>query len=139
MFSPDGEWIAYQSDESGRFEIYVQPYLESGSRVEVSIRGGVEPLWSPDGRELFYRPLDENGLMSATIAEGSRLAFAEPKRLFEGRYARHPFATAHGRNYDVMPDGDHFVMIRPATATERRINVVTNWFDELRRLVPTDP
>ena len=136
-FSPDGRWIAYQSNESGRFEVYVLPYPEQGPRITVSTEGGVEPVWSPDGRELFYRPLDENGLMSAKVVATESQLFDVPKRLFDGHYDRHRFSTPSLRNYDVMPDGEHFIMIRPADTSRPRMHVVLNWFEELQQRVPT--
>ena len=136
-FSPDDRWIAYQSNESGRFEIYVLPYPGPGPRIMVSTNGGAEPVWSRDGRELFYRPLDENGLISAKVMAAESRLFDVPRRLFEGHYDRHPYSTASQRNYDVMPDGKRFIMVRPADAGRPRMHVVLNWFEELKRLVPT--
>ena len=105
----------------------------------VSTEGGAAPVWSPNGRELFYRPLDENGLMSARIAvTGSGLVFDVPRRLFEGHYDRHSWTTPTQRSYDVMPDGERFIMTRPADSGRPRMQVVLNWFEELERLGSVD-
>ena len=136
-FSPDGQWIAYQSNESGRFEIYVQPYPGPGRRITVSTDGGVEALWSRDGGELFYRPLDENGVMVArATVDDAHIVFAPPEQLFEGHYDRHPWTTPQLRNYDVTEDGERFIMLRRADASPPRMNVVLNWQSELLERVP---
>ena len=139
-FSPNGEWLAYQSDDSGRLEIYVQPYPGPGRRVAVSTEGGAEPVWSRDGGEIFYRPLDENGLMVAEVAATvPELVFGVPRQLFEGHYDRHPWGLTIGqRNYDVMPDGQRFIMLRRADARLPRFNVVLNWDSELLARVPIE-
>lgn len=136
--SPNGHWLAYQSDDSDQFEIYVQPYPGPGRRVAVSTDGGAEPIWSRDGSELFYRPLDENGLMVAKVtATVPELVFGAPEQLFEGHYDRHPWSLVTGqRNYDVTPDGQRFIMLRRADAGLPRINLVLNWTQELLELVP---
>ncbi|MEK7380935.1 MAG: protein kinase [Gemmatimonadota bacterium] len=109
--SPDERWFAYQSDESGRMEVYLRSWPGLGSKVQVSQSGGTEPAWSRDGKELFYRSGGgaEPKMVSATIAGGRVQARTE---LFGvGRYE---FATPH-RNYDVFPDGRSFVMVRQGT------------------------
>ena len=135
-FSPDGKWIAYQSNDSGRFEIYVGPFPAHDRRITVSTDGGSEPVWSPDGQELFYRPLDEDGVMVARVrGTAPELAFDASEQLFKGHYNRHQFATGALRNYDVMPDGERFIMVRPADTGRPRMNVVLNWFEELKARV----
>ena len=106
--SPDGRWLAYQSDESGRFEVYLRAWPSLGSKVQVSQNGGNEPTWSRDGRELFYRSGGgtEPQLVSAAIVAG-RVQSRTPM-FGVGSYE---FATPH-RNYDVFPDGRSFVMVR---------------------------
>jgi Tol biopolymer transport system component len=134
QFSPDGRWLAYISDESGRYEIYVQPFPGPGGKWQISTEGGREPLWNRNGRELFYR--NGNMMMSVDIATHPSFVAGKPKMLFEGPYQQAP-ATAP--NYDVSPDGRRFLMLK-ATEQEQaapsQINVVLNWFEELKRRVP---
>ena len=143
--SPDGEWIAYQSSESGpqRPEIYVRPFPGvRDARQQVSTGGGTRPLWSRSGTELFYY-VQPNRIMSVTVRPESRegrrsaLLLGRPTVVVEGPYAS---PGNSGRHYDVSPDGERFLLIRDAEgvdATVPRLNVVLNWFDELRRLVPS--
>jgi Tol biopolymer transport system component len=132
-FSPDGRWIAYVSDESGGPEIYVQPYPGPGGKWQISTNGGIEPAWNPNGRELFYR----NGDRMMAVPIDTRASFSSGKAamLFEGDYLASPF-PATGVTYDVSGDGQRFLMVKEeASATQ--INVVVNWFEELKRQVPT--
>ena len=137
-FSPDGRWLAYVSDESGRDEVYVQPYPGPGLKATVSTAttGGTEPVWSPDGRELFYRTLDANDLMTVEIEYQPNFMAGTPVRLFAGPYRRwDPLVGAP--NYDVAPDGERFLMLMPAELSTT-VSVVLNWVEELKRLVPVD-
>jgi len=133
-FSPDGHWLAYVSDESGHWEIYVQPYPGPGGKWQISADGGMEPVWNPNGRELFYR--SGRKMMAVDIATHPGFVAGKPRVLFEGEYLLTPLAFP---NYDVSPDGQRFLMLKPteqkATAPAQ-INVVLNWFEELKRLVP---
>jgi serine/threonine-protein kinase len=134
-FSPDGRWLAYISDESGRYEIYVQPYPGPGAKLQISTDGGTEPVWNPRGRELFYR--NGNKMMVVDVA-ATQTAFiaSKPRVLFDGEYLPTPATTP---NYDVSPDGQRFLMIKTGGAGEvapTQINVVFNWFEELKRRVP---
>jgi serine/threonine-protein kinase len=134
-FSPDGRWLAYVSDESGRFEIYVQPYPGPGGKWQISTEGGTEPMWNPNGRELFYRSGDK--MMAVEIATQPGFAAGKPRMLFEGQYQPTPGTFP---NYDVSPDGQRFLMLKPteqAQAAPTQINVVLNWFEELKQKVPT--
>ena len=96
--SPDGRWMAYNSDESGQPEVYVQRYPELGEKVTISTGGGMEPLWSPEGDELFYRNLTGDRMMVVAVATEPTLRVARPELLFEGRYGQGP---DFGLNYDV--------------------------------------
>lgn len=121
-FSPDGQWIVYESDISGRPEIYVQRYPEGPPRV-VSPDGGQRPIWSPSGREVFYQK--SRSVFAVRIVDGAR--YGPATRLFERPEGR-------DRNWDVAPDEMRFLVadnIRSA-----HINVVTNWFEELKAKVP---
>jgi Tol biopolymer transport system component len=133
-FSPDGRWLAYISDESGRFEIYVQPYPGPGGKWQVSTEGGTEPVWNRNGRELFYRSGDK--MMAVDITTQPAFASGKPRMLFEGQYSPAPGTAT---NYDVSSDGQRFLMIKPNEAGEAaptQINVVLNWFEELKQKVP---
>ena len=135
-FSPDGRWLAYSSDESGRNEIYVQPYPGPGGKWQISTGGGTEPAWNPNGRELFYRSGDK--MMAVDVATQPSFAAGKPRTLFEGRYQP---ASVLIDNYDVSPDGQRFLMLKPSEQTSSssltQIVVVQNWFEELKRRVPT--
>jgi Tol biopolymer transport system component len=134
-FSPDGRWLAYVSDESGRYEIYVQPYPGPGGKWQISTDGGTEPVWNPNGRELFYRSGDK--MMAVDIATQPSFIVGKPLMLFEGQYRPTPVTFP---NYDVSPDGQRFLMLKPseqAQTAPTQINVVLNWFEELKRRVPS--
>ena len=128
IISPDGHWIAYQSNESGRFEIYVQPFPEGGKRWQVSNEGGVQPLWAKNGRELFYR--NWNKTMAAGVSFQPEFKAATPVLLFEGNYE-----IVAG--FDVAPDGRFLMMKGPEQeSAPTQLHLVLNWFDELRRRAP---
>jgi len=134
--SPDGRWLAYVSDESGRKDVYVQPYPSLDARVLVSIDGGVEPVWSAEGRRLFFR---SDTVMAANVTSTSPLEFGVPEPLFPDRFARTQ-GDAH-THYDVGPDG-RLLMVdnlsSRGTGRRQEIQVVLNWADELKRLAPPD-
>jgi len=133
MFSPDGKWLAYASNASGRKEVYVQPYPGPGGTWQVSTDGGEQPVWAPDGRELFYRNGDK--VMVSTVSLQAAFQASTPRVLFEGRYAR-DFA-GNFNDYDIAPDGQHFVMVKEAEQkAATQLNVVLNWFEDLKRRVP---
>ena len=134
-FSPDGRWLAYISDESGRNEIYVQPYPGPGGKWQISTEGGTEPVWNRNGRELFYR--SGNKMMAVDVTTQTGFAAGKPRMLFEGPYLPTPITFP---NYDVSSDGQRFLMLKPteqAQAAPTQINVVLNWFEELKQKVPT--
>jgi Tol biopolymer transport system component len=109
QFSPDGHRLAYVSDESGHWEVYVQPYPGPGGKWQISTEGGMEPTWNPNGRELFYRIGDK--MMAVDITTEPNFKAGKPKVLFERRYEPTP---ATGPNYDVSPDGQRFLMLKPS-------------------------
>jgi len=133
QFSPDGHWLAYISDESGRYEVYVQPYPGPGGKWQISTEGGTEPMWNPNGRELFYRSGDK--MMAVDIATQPGFVAGRPRKLFEGRYK--PMVPTP--DYDVSPDGQRILMIKEndQESAPTQINVVLNWFEELKQKVPT--
>jgi Tol biopolymer transport system component len=131
-FSLDARWIAYSSDESKRNEVYVQRFQGSG-RYQVSNGGGIQPLWSRDGRQLFYRWQDQ--VWVADVQEGG-LAASKPRLLFE----RQGYSSGYPlRGYDLSLDSQRFLMVKldqrkPSPATE--MTLVQNWFEELKAKVP---
>ena len=106
MLSPDGRWLAYASDESGRREVYVRSFLEPGGRWQISTEGGAEPRWNPDGNELFYRRGEE--MWAVAVSTEPVFEPGRPTLLFEGSFDLG--RTVH--NYDVSPDGKRFVMVQ---------------------------
>ena len=128
IFSPDGHWIAYQSNESGAYEIYVARFPASEDKILISDEGGREPRWSHGGRELCYR----NGRKTMAVAVDAKRGFhaSKPKMLFEGDFPR-PGSAA---NYDVSPDGMRFLMLKgQMTKPAKKINVIVNWQEELKQ------
>ena len=124
--APDGRWLAFVSDESGRDEVYVQPFPDPGAKLPVSTGGGVQPVWSRDGRELYYR---EGEWLMAVAVQAAPFRVSAPRRVFEmpvARYGFDPFVA----DYDVAADG-RILAVRREGAAE--IHVVLNWGDELRQ------
>jgi serine/threonine-protein kinase len=134
-FSPDGRWLAYTSTESGRPEVYVQPFPGPGGKSQISTEGGTEPVWNPNGRELFYRQSDR--MMAVDIVTQPALTAGRPRLLFEGPYL---LSAGNLPAYDVSPDGQRFLMVVESEQEEppTQINLVLNWFEELNRQVPTE-
>jgi Tol biopolymer transport system component len=132
-FSSNGRWVAYDSAETGRVEVYVRPFPEPGGITKISTEGGYEPLWSRDGKELFYRCGDK--MMAVTIETEPELKVGTPRELFKGQFRG---TTSHlGLSYDIAPDGRFIMIQEDEESAKTRINVVLNWFEELKRLVPT--
>jgi serine/threonine-protein kinase len=124
--SPDGRWMAYVSNESGRAEVYVRPYPGPGGRWQVSLDGGEEPVWSPVGGEIFYR--DGDRMMAAAIRTEGGFEVGSRTQLFAGTYDRFGFV----RDYDVTRDGQTFIMFQRVQGTEQSVFVTLNWFDRFR-------
>jgi hypothetical protein len=124
-------WVAYASDESGRSEVYVQSYPGGENRIAVSTGGGILPMWSPDGKELFY--LTGGAMMAVAMRPDG--AFGAPRRLFD----RSTFLiNDRFHSYSISPDGKRFLMIqREPGSVPRQLNVMLNWQGELNRLLPT--
>ena len=142
-FSPDGRWMVYGSNDSGPWQIYARPYPGPGPAVQISTQGGTRPAWSRDGQEIFFR---QGGKCYSVGIEtdGEHLIPGLPVELFEDRRYR---VSTPIRSYDVAPDGRFLHMKVPDEAamtaiTEEffptRIRLIQNWFEELKRLVPTD-
>jgi serine/threonine-protein kinase len=138
--SPDGHWLAYEAAESGgRPQVWVRPYPDVNSgRRQISRDGGTRPLWSHDGRELFFMAgtaINTGGapLMAVDIETTPTFQAGNPRELFPGPY----FSGLAGRTYDVTADGQKFLMIKPAAgASASHVIIVQNWFDDLKRRVP---
>jgi Tol biopolymer transport system component/tRNA A-37 threonylcarbamoyl transferase component Bud32 len=133
-FSPDGRWLAYVSDETGRFEVYVRPFPGPGGRWQISTDGGSEPRWSAQGREIFFRNADQ--MLVAPVEPGPTLRAGTPRVLFEERF----LAYIWNVSYDVAADGERLLMVQTLdeSAAPDRVHLVLNWFEELNRLVPTE-
>jgi serine/threonine-protein kinase len=125
-FSPDGRWVAYSSDESGRDEVYVRPFPGPGGRIQVSTDGGTEPAWSPDGGELFYRSADRIDAVSVQTGDVFRV-LSRPRTFIEGRY----YAYSWQRQYDIDPSGERIVLFR-FEEDEIDLTVVVNWMQGQR-------
>ena len=127
-FSPNGQWLGYQSDKSGRLEIYLSRFPASPGEWQVSTEGGTWARWSPNGRELFYRSGDK--MMAVDVHLEGEPVLGRPRLLFERPRLREP--------YDVAPDGQRFVMVDQSESAPPpvRLNLVLNWFRELEQRVP---
>ena len=137
--SPDGMRVAYVSDQSTQAEVYVRgSFPEPGERVPVSIEGGAEPVWAPDGNAIYFRSLDGSGLMKSLVRpEGG---FSVPTRVLEDRWAM-AVAASYGRNWDVHPEGGSFVFVtRPEGGDDATpivpLELISNFFQLLRDLDP---
>lgn len=140
--SPDGRWLAYQSDESGELQVFVRPFPDvDAGRTQVSTTGGLQPLWGADGRELFY--LTEEGVMGVAVETDAGFGAGTPTLVIAGSYYG-ASRTARARTYDIAPDGQRFLMLKTsaapidaALASLPQIHVVLNWTEELKARVPT--
>jgi serine/threonine-protein kinase len=135
--SPNARWLAYESNSSGSYEIYVRPFSNDGGGRQVSLAGGTRPLWARSGKELFYVGADGT-LMGVSVESSSPTWQAgTPTKLFERRYYT---GANRGRTYDVSPDGQRFLMVKApgpdASAAPSALIVVDHWDEELKRLVP---
>jgi eukaryotic-like serine/threonine-protein kinase len=139
-FSPDGKLMAYVSSESGSPEVYVQAYPGPGEKIRVSTNGGAEPLWSPNGRELFYRgqTAERQQFFSAAVTSVSPFRIDTPRLLFENKTFEYD-NTVPIRSWSVSPDGQRFLLLRFAPSTDKPVtsmHVVLNWTEELKRRAP---
>lgn len=145
QISPDGKWMAYTSNESEQYEVFVRPFpdVESGGRWQVSTGGGASPLWSPDGREIFYRNGDST--MTVDVETDPIFKCGNPGILFRGPYLSSGIIKTTTTPGAIHPNGKKFLMTKPSTTEEReapapqpKIMVVLNWFEELKKRVPVD-
>jgi hypothetical protein len=139
-FSPDGRWLAYCSNESGKPQVYVQAYPGPGAKIQVSNDGGTDPVWRRTGAELFYRNGDS--MMAAAVSTSAGFSSGRPTEIWKGHYS-HGMSSSCGApgltssNYDVTPDGNRFLMIRDDdqdSTTSTQLVVVQGWADEVGRM-----
>jgi Tol biopolymer transport system component len=144
QISPDGRWLAYASNESGQSEVYVRPFPEiNKGRWPISTSGGSGPLWSPDGKELFYR--NGESVMAVPVETGPLFKAGKVKELFRGNYVSTNVGSIILPMWDISPDGKRFLMMKqpgstgaaPTTAVLRKINIILNWSEELKQRVPS--
>jgi serine/threonine-protein kinase len=135
VFSPDGRWLAYRSDESGRQEVYVRPFPNPGGKWKLSLEGGTEPLWARNGKQLFYRWQDQ--VWAVDVRTDADFTPGKPRLVFDvpGYRMSNPIG-----GWDISLDGQRFLMAKlddrkPTPVTE--MILVQNWFEELKRLCPT--
>jgi eukaryotic-like serine/threonine-protein kinase len=135
-FSPDAHWLAYVSDESGRAEVWVQPYPTTGQKWRISTSGGREPVWSPNSSEFYYR--EGTRMMVVDIKTAPSFTASQPRLLFDGKGGKYETALASRPNFDITSDGKRFLMLQPVDngQSSAQMKVVSNWFDELKRRVP---
>jgi Tol biopolymer transport system component len=136
--SRDGRWIAYESDSTGQYEVYVERFPEGGERRPISApEGGEDPVWSQTGTELFYRRLKDKAMMALPIVTTPTLSVGSPKMLFKGAYY-----DGGGRHYDVDREGRRFLTFKDPAAVSvgqaPRLILVQHFFEELKRLVPAN-
>lgn len=128
--SPDGRFLAYVSDESGRYEIYIRSFPNGAGKWQVSVNGGTKPRWSRDGKELYY--VESNALMAVPVSTGQGLTLGQPQKLFESADLRSAYTAP---NYDVAADGQRFVTVAPVEGGKTeppKIRIVQNWYEESR-------
>jgi Tol biopolymer transport system component len=131
-WSGDGKWVAYISEETGSWEVYVEPYPGPGPRTTISTQGGIQPVWARDGKELYYRSGDK--IMAVSVDTESELKVLDSKILFKGNY----LYCLNCQTYDVAPDGRFLMIQDPLEPATPRINVILNWAEELKRLAPLE-
>lgn len=132
QFSPDGRWVAYSSNESARWEVYVAPFPGPGGKYQISTEGGQQPRWRRDGKELFFLSPDKK-LMAVSVKAGAIFEFREPVALFQTR-AREALSSEEAFTYDVSPDGQRFLInVNPEGSNPPPLNIVLNWTSEIQR------
>jgi serine/threonine-protein kinase len=131
-FSPDGRWVAHASDETGQFEIWVRSFPDAEEGRQISVGGGIEPLWNHETGELYFRK--RNQWMVTSVSLEPDLSWEPPKLAFEAT----GYIDTKGRSYDVTSDGERLLFVKRAQEPERRkVHVIVNFFDELERFAPT--
>ena len=126
-FSPNGRWMAYTSNDTGRMEVYLRPFPSPDRKWPISTEGGTQPVWNPNGREIFYR--SGSKMMAVEVSLGADVTLSSPRLLFDQPYAFGSGITIP--NYDVDRNGERFLMIKEESRAGR-LNLVLNWFNELK-------
>jgi serine/threonine-protein kinase len=136
-FSPDGRWLAYCSNESGNFEVYVRPFPGPGGKWQISTAGGDWPKWSQNGKELFYRTADNKIMVATYVTSGDSFHADKPQLWSPGQFN----TSGTARNFDLHPDGKRFAVLKAGVTGEvpkvDKVSFIFNFFDELRRKVPS--
>jgi serine/threonine-protein kinase len=135
-FSPDGRWLAFADAPAGFYEVYVRSFPDNGTQVQISNAGGILPLWSRNGHELFYRTEDQRIMVANYTLKGATFVADKPRVWFGKQLAN----TGVAPNLDLAPDGKRFVVLMPPEGQEPRerqshVTLVVNFFDEVRRRV----
>jgi serine/threonine-protein kinase len=130
VVSPDGRYMAYQSDESGGYQIYIRRFPDGEGKWQASVAGGAFPRWSRDGRELFFSDLSTNDLIVVPVQPGANITLGSPQRLFSAN----AIGAELSQGFDVAPDGKEFVVVLngASSGTEKVISIVQNWFAEFK-------
>ena len=134
VISPDGRWLAYASNESETREVWVRPFPEPGGKIQISNEGGISPIWSKDGSQLFYRKGD--GVWVVDINTEGGFSSSKPRLVFKEKGLN---ATIPLRAWDLWPDGQGFLMTKRGESKYQQVDeilIIQNWFEELKRLVP---
>jgi serine/threonine-protein kinase len=136
MFSPDGRWLAYSSNELGRSEVYVRPFPGPGGKWQISTGGGAYPTWSHTRHELFYGTSDGQIMVAPFRVDGDSFHVEQPRSWSDGRYV----PRVSERAFDLHPDGERFALAfepkTPGGARGDHLTFIFNFFDELRRIAP---
>jgi len=119
--------VAYQANETGKYEIYVTKFPEKGALRQISVDGGTDPLWSPDGKRIYYRYEDQ--FLAVDVSTEAGFKAGKPELLFSGKFRKHIL----GWYYDIHPDGDKFVMVKGGEidTTQNQINIIQNFTQEI--------
>ena len=139
FFSPDGHWVAYSSDESGIYQVYVRAFPDNGGKWQISNNGGVYPEFSPNGRELFFRTEDSRTIMTASYSTKGDSFVADRPRIWSEKWIGN--TGLNGFNFDIAPDGKRIAALMSVNAPETKqsqshVIFLENFADELQRKVP---
>jgi eukaryotic-like serine/threonine-protein kinase len=137
-FSPDGRWLAYISDESGTFQVYVRAFPDKGGKWQISNSGGTYPMWSRNRHELFFETLDKHIMVTAYTVKGDSFVADKPRVWIEKQLGG---SVNSVKNVDLAPDGKRIVALMPVETAEaqkaqNQVTFLENFFDEVRRKVP---
>ena len=140
-FSPDGRWMAYSSDESGTFQVYVRAFPDKGGKWQISNSGGGYPMWSRNGHELFFETLDNHIMVAGYTVKGDSFVADKPRVWSEKRVGGGGMLNA-AKNVDLAPDGKRVIALMPVETAEaqkaqNQVTFLENFFDEVRRRTAT--